>query len=273
MAYHRQSDVRTRPSRRLGRTLAIAAAATAIAALAAAVAPRQSPPASLEGARLTLSKWIETQQIIAKERNDWAQGKEILEGRIDLVGKEVSVLKEKIAQSEAAVADSNKKRDELLKENGDLKALASQLDGAARSMEAQVQVLAKSMPEGVLTKLQPLLARIPAPGTVARVSTAERFQNVLGILNEMNRANSEISVAYEIRKLADGTSSEVQVIYVGLAQAYYISPTGEAGVGVPGPEGWQWSPLPKAASDILFALEIIQGKHSPAFVPLPVTIQ
>jgi hypothetical protein len=125
----------------------------------------------------------------------------------------------------------------------------------------------------VLTKLQPLLARIPAPGTVARVSTAERFQNVLGILNEMNRANSEISVAYEIRKLADGTSSEVQVIYVGLAQAYYISPTGEAGVGVPGPEGWQWSPLPKAASDILFALEIIQGKHSPAFVPLPVTIQ
>jgi len=273
MAYHRQSDVCTRPSRRLGRTLAIAAAAAAIAALAAAVAPRQSPPASLEGARLTLSKWIETQQIIAKERNDWAQGKEILEARIDLVGKEVSVLKEKIAQSEAAVADSNKKRDELLKENGDLKALASQLDGAARSMEAQVQVLAKSMPEGVLTKLQPLLARIPAPGTVARVSTAERFQNVLGILNEMNRANSEISVAYEIRKLADGTSSEVQVIYVGLAQAYYISPTGEAGVGVPGPEGWQWSPLPKAAGDILFALEIIQGKHSPAFVPLPVTIQ
>lgn len=275
MAHTRTSDVPPRPARRPGRALAlaVAAAAAAVAALAAAVAPRQSPPASLEGARLTLSKWIETQQIIAKERNDWAQGKEILEGRIDLVGKEVSVLKEKIAQSEAAVADSNRKRDELLKENGDLKALASQLDGAARSMEAQVQVLAKSMPEGVLTKLQPLLARIPAPGTVARVSTAERFQNVLGILNEMNRANSEISVAYEIRKLADGTSSEVQVIYVGLAQAYYISPTGEAGVGVPGPEGWQWSPLPEAANDILFALEIIQGKHSPAFVPLPVTIQ
>lgn len=255
------------------RALAFVGAAASIASLAAALAPQQAPPASLENARLTLSKWIETQQIIAKERNDWAQGKEILQGRIDLVGKEVAVLKEKIAQSEAAVAESNKKRDELVKENDQLKALAGQLDGAARSMESQVRGLSTAMPEGVLTKLQPLLARIPADGATARVSTAERFQNVLGILGEMNRANSEISVAYEIRKLADGSSSEVQVVYVGLAQAYYISPTGEAGVGIPGPDGWQWKPLPEAADEILFALEVIQGKHSPAFVPLPVTIQ
>lgn len=259
-------------ARRLGGIAFAACAAGTFAALAA-VAPQQAPPASLEGARLTLSKWIETQQIIAKERNDWAQGKEILQGRIDLVGKEVSVLKEKISQSEAAVSESNRKRDELVAENDQLKALAGQLDSSARSMEAQVRALARSMPEGVLTKLQPLLDRIPAEGATVRVSTAERFQNVLGILNEMNRANSEISVAYEIRKLADGSSSEVQVIYVGLAQAYYVSPSGEAGIGTPGPEGWTWKPLPNAAGDILFALEIIQGKHSPAFVPLPVTIQ
>ena len=99
-----------------------------------------------------------------------------------------------------------------------------------------------------------------------------RSQNILGILNELNKANSEITVSYEVRKMADGTTSEVQVIYLGLAQAYYLSPRGEAGVGRPGDDGWQWTPAPQAADAILRALEIVQGKQSPEFVPLPLTI-
>ena len=54
--------------------------------------PPQAAKPTLEETRLTLSKWIETQQIISKERNDWQQGKEILQSRIELVGKEVGVL-------------------------------------------------------------------------------------------------------------------------------------------------------------------------------------
>ena len=249
---------------------------------APAPTPAGAPPApgtpetagsSLEKARLTLGKWIETQQIIAKERNDWQQGREILEGRVDLVGKEVSVLKERIAQSEAAVAESDRTKQQLVDRNDQLKATSTQLASAVAAMEGQVRGLARMMPEHVATKLQPLLQRIPAEGAQSRVSVAERFQNVLGILNELNRANSEITVAYEVRTMADGTSSEVQVIYVGLASAYYISPRGEAGVGKPGEGGWTWRPAPEAADDILLALEVIQGKHVPTFVPLPISLQ
>jgi hypothetical protein len=231
------------------------------------------PPPSVEETRLTLSKWIETQQIIAKERNDWQQGKEILEGRIELVSKEVSQLKERIAQSEAAVAESNRKRDKLAAENAQLKETGGQLSGAVTVMEAEVQKLARLAPEGLATKLAPLLQRIPTDATTTRVSAAERFQNVLGILNELNKANSEITIAYEVRQMADGSSSEVQVIYVGLAQAYYLSPRGEAGIGRPTAEGWTWRPAPEEAGRIYTALEIIQGKHPPAFVGLPINIQ
>jgi FtsZ-binding cell division protein ZapB len=236
-------------------------------------APAAAAATSLEQTRLTLSKWIETQQIISKERNDWQQAKEILQGRIELVGKEVGQLKERIAQSETAVADSNRKRDALVAQNAQLKETGAQLAAAVTAMEAQVQKLAKLAPEGVGTKLAPLLQRIPADPATARISTAERFQNVLGILNELNKANSEIAVAYEVRKMPDGTSSEVQVIYVGLAQAYYLSPRGEAGVGKPTESGWTWRPAPDQAGAIATALEIIKGKEPPAFVPLPVSIQ
>ena len=227
----------------------------------------------LEETRLTLAKWIETQQIIAKERNDWQQGKEILEGRIELVGKEVSVLKEKIAQSLTAVSESDQKKERLTAENEQLKATAAQLATAVSVMEGQVRGLAKRMPQPVAERLAPLLQRIPTEASTTRVTVAERFQNVLGILNEMNRANSEISLSYEVRTLADGSSSEVQVIYVGLAQAYYISPRGEAGIGRPGEDGWDWTPAPEIAGQLLVALEVMQGKHPPAFVPLPVEIK
>lgn len=240
---------------------------------AAPVAPAAAPP-TLDETRLTLNKWIETQQIISKERNDWQQGKEILQGRIELVGKEVGVLKDRITQSELAVVESNKKRDELTAENDQLKAVTTQLSDAVTTMEGQVRKLAKLMPEPVNTKLLPLLQRMPADPANTRVSTAERFQNVLGILNELNKANSEISVSYEIRTLADGSSSEVQVFYVGLAQAYYISPRGLAGIGRPTEDGWKWESASAATSaQITQALEIIQGKQTPSFVPLPITIK
>lgn len=235
--------------------------------------PAEASPPSLEETRLALAKWIETQQIISRERNEWQQGKDVLQARIDLVGKEVTQLKERIAEAQKAVAESNKKRDALVAENDALKAVAATLAQTVAGMENQVRALAKQAPQPIAERLAPLLQRLPSESNPSRVSVAERFQNVLGILNELNKANSEITVAYEIRTLADGSSSEVQVIYVGLAQAYYISPRGEAGVGQPSADGWTWKPAPEAAAAILTTLEVIEGKRPPAFTPLPVAIQ
>ena len=248
------------------------ATGTKPAEAAPAAGSAKSAP-TLDETRVTLNKWIETQQIISKERNDWQQGKEILQGRIELVGKEVGILKDRIKQSEAAVEESNKKRDELIAENDALKASGTQLGEAVTLMEGQLRKLMTQMPEPVATKLTPLIQRIPADPSNTRVTVAERFQNVLAVLSELNKANSELAISYEIRKFADGSSGEVQVIYIGLAQAYYISPRGDAGIGRPGEDGWTWTPAPEAASAILSTLEIIQGKESPAFVPLPITIK
>ena len=245
---------------------------TTPAEAAPAAGSAKSAP-TLDETRVTLNKWIETQQIISKERNDWQQGKEILQGRIELVGKEVGILKDRINQSEAAGEESNKKRDELIAENDALKASGTQLAEAVTLMEGQLRKLMKQMPEPVTQKLTPLMQRIPADPSNTRVTVAERFQNVLAVLSELNKANSELAISYEIRKFADGSSGEVQVIYIGLAQAYYISPRGDAGIGRPGEDGWTWTPAPEAASAILSTLEIIQGKESPAFVPLPITIK
>ena len=245
-------------------------------------APANSPPApaaaapsgtSLDDTRTVMTKWIETQQIIARERNEWHQGREILKGRIELVAKETEQLEERIKEAEASVAESNRKRDELAAERDQLKAATATLADVVTAMETRVKALAAVVPDSVRAKLQPLYQRIPADPATTKVSVAERFQNVLGSLNELNKANSEISVNYEVRTLPDGTSAEVQALYVGLAQAYYVSPRGDAGIGRPSPEGWKWESTPAARDHILEAIEILQGKQMPAFVPLPVKIK
>jgi len=220
-----------------------------------------------------MSKWIETQQIISKERKEWQQGKEILVGRLELVKKEIATLEEKTKEAQSSVAEADKKRNDLLAENDQLKAAGTQLTEAVTGMEVEVRRLFRLLPAPIQTKLQPLYQRIPEDPAKTRVSAAERFQNVLGILNELNKANSEIAVSYEVHSLSDGKPSEVKVIYVGLAQAYYVSTRGEAGIGRPTADGWKWEPSKAIARDVFTALEILQGKGTPVFVPLPARLQ
>lgn len=228
---------------------------------------------SLGQTRLAMGKWIETQQIIARERNEWQQAREVLTGRLDLVRQEIATLNEKIAQAQSNVGQAEQQRHELQAQNAELKATAARLGQAASGLESGVRELYELTPEPVRARLQPLVQRIPEDPSSTRVSVAERFQNVLGILNELNKSNHDISVNYEVRTLSSGKPAEVKVVYVGLAQAYYVSSGGEGGIGRPARGGWDWEPSNAVAADVLQALEILQGKHTPAFVPLPVKIQ
>ena len=230
-------------------------------------------PATLDETRLTMDKWLQTQQIISKEAREWQQGREILVDRLQMVKTEIATLQESIAAAQAGVTEAARKRDELQAANTALKATGTQLVEGVAAMEGEVRRLFRTLPEPVRTRLMPLYQRIPEDAGKTAVSAAERYQNVLGILNEVNKVNSDLTVGFEVRDLADGRPAEVQTLYVGLAQAFYVSASGEAGIGRPGPDGWTWEPRNAIAGDVLLAFDILQGKHSPAFVPLPVTLQ
>lgn len=228
---------------------------------------------SLEEVRLARSKWIETQQIIAKERNDWNEGKGLLQGRLELIRKEIATLEEGIKAAEATVAKTTSKHEQMVADNEKLKVTSAQLTETVTGMENKLRALFKRMPEPVQAKVQPMLQRMPEDPARSRASFPERFQNVLVSLGLMNGANNEINVTYEVKKLAGGRPAECKVLYAGLAQAWYMSANGEAGIGRPGPEGWQWQPSDALAGQVTKALEVLDGKQSPAFVPLPVRIQ
>jgi len=229
----------------------------------------------IEATRAALSRWVETQEIISREKKDWQQAKEILLSRIDIVKKEIVQVEEKLAQARTGEHESDKARSDVVSEIHAIKQTTGDLEVHVTELEGKVRKLYTALPESLREKVRPLYDRMPAvkAGETSKVSLAERFQNVLGILNEVGRLNSEISVVSEIRPLSDGKPSEVRTIYVGLGQAYFVSARGEAGIGRPTEDGWTWQPANQLAHQITQALEILQNKSGPKFVPLPVEIK
>ena len=78
----------------------------------------------IEATRETLTKWVETKQLISKEKSEWAAGKDILEDRVRLAEAETTTVRDKLKEISAAVAEAQKKRDELAAQNDKLKATA-----------------------------------------------------------------------------------------------------------------------------------------------------
>ena len=246
---------------------------TLLAAGAVVRAEESGSTRSVAAARSTLEKWVETQTIISREKKDWQQGKEILVSRIEAVKKEIAQIEERLKQARADKGEADKVGAGLAAQRQAISDVTDALSVHIGDLEAKVRVLYRTLPESLKEKLQALYQRMPEDPAHARVTLAERFQNVLGILNEMNRLNSEVTVATEIRPLSDGKPSEVRTIYVGLGQAYFVSARGEAGVGRPSTDGWTWKKDDAISRDVNLVLEILQSKSSPQFVPLPVDIR
>lgn len=224
--------------------------------------------------RQSLARYVETRQIISRERQDWELGKEVLEQRIALLEGEIGALRGKIAEARSGLREVSGKQGELTRDNRELRDAAFSLQSSIGALETSTRSLLKSVPEPLADRVEPLARKLPAEPFATQLSLSQRFQNVLGVLNEVNKFNREMTLLREIRELPDGSTSEVQTLYLGLAQAYYVTPDGEsAGTGHPGRDGWSWRAADQLADEITQAIAIMQNEEVPAYVSLPVEVQ
>ncbi len=232
------------------------------------------PQESVEKVRSTLEKWVETRRVISKEKQDWTLGREMLNERIELVQREIASLREKIALAEQSISDADKKRMELVEENGKLKESSETLRGIVTRLEVRTAGLIQRLPDPIRERIKPLSKALPEDPNQTERSLSQRFQNVVGILNEANKFNREITVTSEVRTLADGSVAEVAAVYVGLGQAYYTGANDTvAGVGRPSKDGWAWEPANDAVDQIADAIAILKNEKGASFVTLPVKVE
>lgn len=228
----------------------------------------------IDQSRTAIEKWVDTRKVISKEQQDWALGKEMLKERIDLVQHEIDSLQDKIKQTRKGISDTDKKHEELAQQNDALKQGAQGLTDLVTAFEKRTLTLCKRLPNPLRERIKPLSQRLPEDPHKTTLSLSQRFQNVIGVLNEINKFDRQITVTPELRTLPDGSSAEVTTVYVGLGQAYYTGSKGAiAGVGRPSADGWHWTPANDEAAEIADIVAILKNEKVARFVPVPVRIQ
>lgn len=228
---------------------------------------------TVDNTRETLRQWVEIRRVISREKQDARLSKEMLNERIALVQHEIDSLKGKIAEAEKSIAEADTMRQQMIQENDKLKAVADSLAGSVDAFEARCRKLLVRLPDPICERVKPLSQRFPENPTESRLSMSQRFQNVIGVLNEINKFNREITVTSEVRSLPDGTSTEVTAMYVGIGQGYYVNARGDiAGVGAATDAGWEWTPANEAAPHIASAIAILKNEQVASFVELPITL-
>lgn len=241
------------------------------------IAAAQSGPPDVpdvSGARDTLEKYVETRRIISAEKRDWALGREMLEERIDVVQGAITSWREKLEEARGSIAEADRKRAELLAEKERYTTSFESLEGTVVTLESRTMRLLGRLPDPIREKVRLLSQGIPEDPKSTRLSLGQRFQNVVGILNEIDKFNREITVTSEVRTLSDGSPAEVTVMYLGIGAAYFASADGaHAGVGSGAEEEWTWTPADADAAAVADAIAIWKSDEDAAFVRLPVRIE
>jgi len=242
---------------------------------ASGTARAQEPADRVGDTRDVLGRYVETRRILSKERRDWAVGREVLQDRIGVVRREIETLDSRVTDAQKSIAEADKKREELVAENERLASSSSSLVGTVAKLEARTRELLPRLPDPVRERVKPFSQRLPeADAEEVKLSLGERFQNVVAILNEVDKLNREVTVWSEVREIGDGQTAEVTSMYVGLGQGYYVTGDGTAaGVGTATADAWVWQPANEFAPAIAKAIAIHKNEKPAEFVRLPIALQ
>jgi hypothetical protein len=264
----------------LMKTTTLLLLSAAFALPVAAQTPAASPTADyLALSREALNKFYDLRKLLGKEQAEWKLGREVLKSRVELLENQLKELENKTAEENKTITGSDTEREQLDKKAKDLLAVQDSQVGNVEKLEARVRKLWPLLPLTLQSKLQGQYDGLPAPGMKKediKATSADRFLKVLAILNEVNKFHGDIQLVNERRKLKDGREVEVRTLYFGLGIAYYAGSeetASVAGIGTPGPDGWQWKETPEIASQIDLLIGMNKGDKVAGFVPLPVEIR
>lgn len=243
-------------------------------ALLAAGPLHAEPPGSVEKSDEAMAAWLETSLLLSREKADWKALRATLEDRIALMESELAGLRQRTETAREEGARTAEEINTLEQEKDSLLRVSNQLAQDVAALEASLRAFLVKAPGPIRERVRPLSQRLPADSANATASTSERFQNVVGILNEMGKFGREISLASEIRDAGDGVQVEVTTMYLGFGQAYYVNPErGIAGVGRPGTDGWVWNMQPDIAAAVQQAIAIYRNELPAAYVRLPLEVR
>lgn len=224
----------------------------------------------IEKTREVIAQYVKTRQEIARVKNEWKSYQELSERRIDLYEREIRQLSETISAAEEQTTQAEREIAKIRDEISVLRGANDIVGKALPAMEDKVRELYQYFPAPLKNKVQRLVQQL---GKSRQAS--DRMAIVIGVLNEVDKFNAEFNFDTQEKTLPSGETRLVDVIYVGLAVAYYADKEGSVGgIGVPAEGGWSWTEDNELAPAIRDAVLYYNDEIKPAMlVELPIEVQ
>lgn len=224
----------------------------------------QAPQSQIEQTQQAVSDYVFSRQQIAQSKNEWKVYKEVSDRRIEFFESEIESLLAQIEAAENTVSSAQETISAKQDEIAVLRRANKVVLDLAPEYEARIRNLSKSLPPPLTTKLSALLDSLGKPK-----QAAQRMAIVIGILNEIDKFNSEWTI--------DGDqvgNTTVNVLYMGLAMGFYADENGAVGgIMVPTADGWERREDNSLAPAISTLIKYRLGEVKPAtFIALPIEI-
>lgn len=213
-------------------------------------------------------QWVEAKKTLAAERASWAEEKQRLTELNTIRRAELSEL-------QAMATNMTDRLDAAVAKRADLESTETSLKTELAAIEQRVAAWETTLRPKLATLPQPLLDTLAEPigrlqdGVKAPVEN--RMRDLVFVLAEISAFHHDVRIHRELQEIG-GASREVDVLYLGLAQAFYVNKNGTlAGRGQAGPDGWTWSARNDLAADIRSAIDMSRKDRAPGMLRLPIS--
>jgi hypothetical protein len=217
-------------------------------------------------AKLSLD-WVKTRSEAVRAENDWASQRELLDSTVKALEERARELEARRDLLKAKTAKDRGELDSLEIENQRLAEQFKALESRLKSIDERLAKLAPQLPPKLSQALElPLLSL-----SDANLAAGDRMAHTITVINRCAQFNRAVTFGEEI-VAAPGEAKPklLQIVYWGLSHGYaYDRGSRKAWTGSPGPDGWKWTPNPKAEPSIRELIATFDEKAEPKFVTVP----
>jgi hypothetical protein len=229
----------------------------------------ETPPVTeLQG---VVSEWIQLRSTISREQQAWEGEQERLEAYIDVLERRRDVMVAEVEANREVRTSASTQVGELARRQGELEAVLSEFDPTLTQVEQTAATWLAKLPAPLQGEARTTMGA-GSIGGASSTTVAARLQRYLSFCAALETLRSRIEVKRQEVE-TDGVSHEYEMLYLGAAQAYGITPNRAKAVwGYPVDGRWQWTRIDAQAPDVAAAIDMLANDAPARYVTLPVML-
>ncbi|MBB1372141.1 DUF3450 family protein [Pseudoalteromonas sp. SR45-4] len=234
-----------------------------VIALCSAIAVKADTVSELEQ---LVNKWLQIENQNSELNTHWYEQKNSMKQTLTLLSAEQNQLDELNKHRQKNSTELSEKREQLITKQAELENDQQQLTTQLEHIIEQLLSTQIQLPPPLLTSWKNL-------GNLSnsQLSNTEKLQTALKMLTLLTDFQQRISIHEMAIKHPDGQEVWVKQLYLGAAQAWFVSEDlSYAGIGFASELGWQWKFDSNInAEQVALGIAVQQKKRAADWVTLP----